>query len=216
MLRPKIGSRRRFPCRPETGYTTSSSYSTPPSRSRRPAPIVSGSSVSSGRCCANALAAAREIITLMRAVRIVNPTSELPFAVDQDGHRAVVDQLDAHHGLEFARGNGQLSRAQFSHDAFVQRAGMFRRGRGVEGPPPALPDVAEQRELRDDQDAPEHDDEATADLTHHEAREGLDADARLGDALNDRPHATAGFEGGWVRIRPRAAVPRCRAARRSD
>src|SRR5258708_25682196 len=96
----------------------------PPSMSTRPAPMVSGSSVTSGRCCANAVPAAGEINTLTRNVRIVYQKSELPFAVDQNGHRAVVDQLDAHHGLEFARANGHLSRAQFSHDAFLQRAGL--------------------------------------------------------------------------------------------
>src|ERR1700741_3857327 len=151
MLRPTIGTRRRCPWRPETGYTMSRSYSMPPSTSRRPAPIVSGSSVTSGRCCANAAPAAREINTLMRNIRIVYQKSELPFAVDQDGHRAVVDQLDAHHGLEFARGNGQLSRAQFSHDAFIQRAGVLGRRRGIERRTPALANVAIQRELRDDE-----------------------------------------------------------------
>src|SRR5215467_3911872 len=79
--------------------------------------------------------------------------SELTFAVDQNGHRAVVDQLDVHHGLEFACGNGELSRTQFSHDAFVELTGPIGRRRCVERGPPAFSNVAVESELRDDKHA---------------------------------------------------------------
>ncbi len=46
---------------------------------------------------------------------------------------------------------GTLSCPQFSHDAFVQRARLFWRRSRVERRPPPLPDVAIQRELRDDE-----------------------------------------------------------------
>src|SRR3954471_17673799 len=122
----------------------------PPSINTRPAPTVSGSWVTSGRCCANALPAARKTITLMTSVLML---LELPLAVDQRGHGTGIDQFDAHHGLEFARGNGQLCRTQFSHDAFVQRARFFRGRRRVERRASSLSDVAVERELRHDKDA---------------------------------------------------------------
>src|SRR5262245_13736870 len=52
MLAPTTGAWRRSPVSPETGRKMSVPYSRPASISSRPPPIVSGSSVTSGRCCA--------------------------------------------------------------------------------------------------------------------------------------------------------------------
>src|SRR5438477_4325284 len=127
----------------------SRSYSMPPSKRTRPAPIVSGSWVTSGRCCANALAESRRNRDVMVSVRM----SELTFAVDENRYRSVVDQFNVHHCLELARGHGQLSRPQFSHDALVQCARIRRRRRRIERRTPALPDVAVEGELGDDEHA---------------------------------------------------------------
>src|SRR3954463_12992629 len=155
-LTPTSGNRNRFPRSPETGYAASRAYSTPPSSSRRPAPIVSGSSVTSGRCCADAAPAARTITTMNRKVRIGKAARrclwlKLSLAVDRNGYRPIVDQFDAHHGLEFARDNGQLCRTQFSHDAFVQCARLFRRSCGVERRTSPLTDVSVQGERGDNE-----------------------------------------------------------------
>ena len=77
MLTPPIGTRKRSPRKPETGYTASSSYSTPPSTSTRPAPMVSGSSVRSGRCWATALPAPSTKIRLAKSIRIFGQNCRL-------------------------------------------------------------------------------------------------------------------------------------------
>ena len=69
-------------------------------------------------------------------------------AVEQDGHRAVIDQLDVHHGLKFAGGHRQGRCAQFSHEILIQRASELGWRGTVEGRPASPPHVAIQRELR--------------------------------------------------------------------
>jgi hypothetical protein len=51
-LMPRLGNRTRFPSSPDNGKKTPRNASKPPSIRIRPAPTVSGSSVTSGRCCA--------------------------------------------------------------------------------------------------------------------------------------------------------------------
>ena len=57
MLAPNEARRAMSPLRPFTKLDCSESSENPPSRRTRPAPIVSGSSVTSGRCCACAVRA---------------------------------------------------------------------------------------------------------------------------------------------------------------
>src|SRR5256885_1046913 len=66
--------------------------------------------------------------------------------LEQERHGAVVDQLDVHVRAEdAARG------AEAGAEAFVQRLGQRRRGSGDVGRPVALPGVAVERELADDE-----------------------------------------------------------------
>jgi hypothetical protein len=74
-------------------------------------------------------------------------------AVDEHGHRSVIDQLDVHHRLESAGRHWHTSCLQFSHDCLVQRPRRLRRRRLVERRPSSLAHVAVERELRDDQHA---------------------------------------------------------------
>ena len=59
-------------------------------------------------------------------------------AVEKNRDRAVVDELDVHHGLELAGGDRAARWPQFSHDIFVERARICGGAAGVERRPPAL------------------------------------------------------------------------------
>src|SRR5687768_8487557 len=148
-LIPISGNRRRLPVSPEAGYSTSRWKSIPPSIRIRPAPTVSGSSVTSGLCCAEVRAGTRSRRRVTTNRRIV--FSESAGAVDQDGHWTIVDELDAHHGLELAGGHRQGNCPQFSHEIFVERTRQVGWSGGIERRASALAHVAVQRELRDDQ-----------------------------------------------------------------
>src|SRR5215211_182314 len=66
--------------------------------------------------------------------------------LEQERHRAVVDQLDLHQGAEHA-----TRRPQPFADLFVERLGVLRAGGVDVGRPVALAAVAVERELRDAQ-----------------------------------------------------------------
>src|SRR5436190_11807880 len=110
MLAPNKPRREMSPLRPLTKLDCSESSEKPPSSRTRPAPIVSGSSVTSGRCCAYAFPLIITQITksidfrfqiLDLAVFIMlSPRSPAAPAVQKHCHRAIVDQLDGHVGLK--------------------------------------------------------------------------------------------------------------------
>src|SRR5262245_16301481 len=106
----------------------------------RPLPTVSGSSVTSGRCCAIAGAAAPISSSVLNTARpsldtcciltvslIVN--LELLAAVEQQRNRAIVDQLDLHVRLEYAGLDRHSRAAQLADGVFVERLRGVRRCR---------------------------------------------------------------------------------------
>ena len=71
-----------------------------------PEPTVSGSSVTSGRCCAKpGLVVASRMMKMATVLSLIEPLSvesKQPAAVEQHRDRAVVEQIDLHVGLEDA------------------------------------------------------------------------------------------------------------------
>src|SRR5262245_64691279 len=109
----------------------------------RPAPIGSGSSVSSGRCCAIAASGTHtmnETTATIRSIGLLSSPAlpappaplELFAAVEKQRDGAVVDQRYLHRCLEFARRHRQPARLQLSYDFFVQRPRDIGRRRMVE------------------------------------------------------------------------------------
>src|SRR5207249_7427712 len=98
---PTVGRRHRSPFSPDTGYSWFLPKSIPLSSSTRPAPIGSGSSVTSGRCCA---AAVVERAMRTDASQNERNTSTLEFlsAVEQQRDGSLVDERDLHGRLEFS------------------------------------------------------------------------------------------------------------------
>ena len=72
--------------------------------------------------------------------------------VQEDRDRAVVDRRDLHHGSEGPRLDMRPEPADRIDETLVQRASEFGRSRVNEGRAPPVPSVAEQGELRDDEE----------------------------------------------------------------
>src|SRR4051812_20001486 len=70
-------------------------------------------------------------------------------AVEQEGHRPVVDQLDLHHGPEDAGSDRDAPCADGGGEAEVEPLGLGRIGGLVEAGAAALAAVAQERELAD-------------------------------------------------------------------
>src|SRR5215217_7914493 len=123
--------------------------SMPASMSMRPAPIVSGSSVTSGRCWANAVvrqssntstatASRIEVINSLIPVdgcrRLVGTAyrrgSELSPAIQQKSDWSIVHERDLHRCLKLAGADIQPVRSQLAYDIFVEGT-RNRRRRGV-------------------------------------------------------------------------------------
>src|SRR5690242_15644220 len=103
----------------------------PASTSRRPAPIVSGSSVCSGRCCATAGTLQTSSASANTSLRIIG--LKRLSTIEKNGYRAVVDERDLHHRLELARLYAQPTGFQFSHDIFIECPRNLRRRRRGKG-----------------------------------------------------------------------------------
>src|SRR5664279_893716 len=69
-----------------------------------------------------------------------------------EGDRPIVDELDLHLGAEDPRRDLDPVRAQRRHERVHDRLGVLRPGRADEIGPPAAPDRAGERELRDHED----------------------------------------------------------------
>src|SRR5262245_52998804 len=103
----------------------------PASTSTRPAPIGSGSSVMSGRCCApagtltpsDAHRTPSATHTRARTVGLVMGSSEGTATVEQNRDRPVVDEMHLHRGLKDTRLDAQALIAQPAHDVVEQSAG---------------------------------------------------------------------------------------------
>src|SRR6266487_2309763 len=164
MLIPTVGTRHRLPFKPDTGYSWLCAASTPPSMSTRPAPIGSGSSVTSGRCWAiargetesNPRTVNKAIAYRRWFIRTSLESLESFAAIQQQRDRAVVDERYLHHRLKLASLRRDAVAPQLANDVFVQRPGYVRRRGLVEGRAAALPAIARERELRDHEDCASH------------------------------------------------------------
>ncbi len=74
--------------------------------------------------------------------------------VKEQGHRAVIDELDLHHGPEDPGGHGESSRGNPLDEATIEAVGLGRLRRVDEAGPPAGSTVTEQGELADDEHTP--------------------------------------------------------------
>jgi hypothetical protein len=72
--------------------------------------------------------------------------------VEQDRHRPVIEQFDRHVGAEHAGLDVDTGRAQMRCNRLVEFGCLLPARRGDERRPPDPARVAEQRELRDEQD----------------------------------------------------------------
>lgn len=86
-------------------------------------------------------------------IRSPPPTAGEVLEVENQGHGAVVDQLDPHPGAEAAALHVAAASAQLGDQAVDQRSGQLRRRRPDERRPAAAMEIAEQGELRDHQHA---------------------------------------------------------------
>src|SRR5262245_9396071 len=100
-------------------------------------------------------AAAAMLITTLFTVRLPHcapcARSEYPSSAEQNTDRAVVDQRDVHVGLKAAGLDRQSTNSETGHEVLIARARGIWCGRRVECRSSALADIAEQRELRDDE-----------------------------------------------------------------
>src|SRR4026208_2014266 len=119
MLMPSVAMCVISPSMPLAKFFWLLSNETPPSSSTRPAPIVSGSSVTSGRCCACTLVVMPSNRADKMKYRIVismnrPPGSPSPPAVEKNRDRAVVGQLHFHMRLELACFHFQIQFAKLT------------------------------------------------------------------------------------------------------
>src|SRR5688572_32414359 len=112
----------------------------------RPDPIVSASSVTSGRCCPYATPLIATHMTNTSVVSCIDSPSSS--AVEEQGDGTIVHELDVHVGLKLAGLHLQLQRAKLQNERFVDRTGRCRALGLVEGRTTAAATVAAQRELR--------------------------------------------------------------------
>src|SRR6266508_6333495 len=95
----------------------------------------------------------------VHGVLCVEGFSEALSAVQQQRHGTVVHERHLHHRLKLAARHLQSTRLQLPHDVLVERFGDERLSCGVKRGTAALPAVARERELRNDQ-------YAAADILH--------------------------------------------------
>ena len=100
--------------------------------------------------------------------------------VEEDGDGAVVGEVDAHVGAEFAGGDGDAAGAEVLGDGFVEGDGLFGARGGDERGAVAFACVAEEGELRDEEDGAPDVFEGQVELAL-----GVIEDAELGDLLCD-------------------------------
>src|SRR5438094_726580 len=78
------------------------------------------------------------------------------FAIQDDGHRPVVHELDLHVRAELAGRHRQPLGARAADEMLVERNGVFRTCRIGERWPPSFRRVGEQGELRDGEELTVH------------------------------------------------------------
>src|SRR5512145_352572 len=115
-----------------------------------PGPTVSGSSVTSGRCCARSQDdESRTKANVAADVNLIR--SEPPLTVEQDRDGTVVDERHVHVCLEHAGFDDEAAAPQLADEILVKSLRDMRRGRAVERRPASLPAVCAEGELGHDE-----------------------------------------------------------------
>ena len=94
---------------------------------------------------------AREMVGHPRAH--THPRSEQLLRVEEDGHRAIVEEFDLHVLLEASGFAGESGGADLADEMFVERASDVRRSRRIERWALSAADVPEESKLRDGEHA---------------------------------------------------------------